>query len=80
MHSGDMSIPKSMYVFRNMQGTVKEQMFHNRCTLHDITEMGQDNICNEVTYLLGFFPLFVYHISNVYSFGCRISYLHQKLQ
>jgi hypothetical protein len=51
MHSGDVSIPKIMDVFRSMQGTVEEQMFHNQCALHDITEMRQDNICNEVTYL-----------------------------
>jgi hypothetical protein len=68
-----------MDVSRSMQGTVEEQMFHNRRTLHDITKMKQDSICNEVTYLL-FFLLFVYHISNIYSFGCRISCLHQKLQ
>jgi hypothetical protein len=55
MHSGDVSIPKIMDVFRSMQGTVVEQMFHNRRTLHDIMEMRQDNICNEVTYLLFFF-------------------------
>jgi hypothetical protein len=55
MHSRDVSILKIMDVFRSMQGTVEEQMFHNRHTLHDITEMRQDNICNEVTYFL-FFP------------------------
>jgi hypothetical protein len=55
MHSGDVSIPKIMDVFRNMQGTVEEQIFHYRCTLLDITQMRQGNICNEVTYLL-FFP------------------------
>jgi vancomycin permeability regulator SanA len=54
MHSGDVSIPKIMDVFRSMQGTVVEQMFHNQRTLHDIMEMRQDNICNEVTYLLFF--------------------------
>jgi hypothetical protein len=60
MHFGDVSIPKIMDVFSSMQGTVEKQMFHNRRTLHDITKMRQNNICNEVTYLLFCFPLFVY--------------------
>jgi hypothetical protein len=61
MHSGDVSIPKIMDVFRSMQGTVEEQVFHNRRTLHDIAEMRQDNICNEVTYLLFFSAICVPH-------------------
>jgi hypothetical protein len=55
MHSGDVYIPKIMDVFRSMQGTVEEQMFHNQRILHDIIEMRQDIICNEVAYLLFFF-------------------------
>jgi hypothetical protein len=61
MHSGDVSIPKIMDVFRNMQGTVEEQIFHYRCTLLDITQMRQGNICNEVTYLLFFSAIRVPH-------------------
>jgi hypothetical protein len=61
MYSRDVFIPKIMDVLRSMQGTVEEQMFYNRRTLHDITEMRQDNICNEVTYLLFFSAIHVLH-------------------
>jgi hypothetical protein len=75
-HSGEENVPKIIDMFRSMQGSIEEQMFHNRYTLHEITELRKDNIYNEVTYLFLFFSFHGIYI--LHSFGCRISYSHQK--
>jgi hypothetical protein len=36
---GERSVPKIIDVFRRMQGTMEEQMCHNRRTLQEITEI-----------------------------------------
>jgi hypothetical protein len=51
-HSGDKSFPKILHTIRSMQGTMEEQMFHNRQTLQNITEIRIDNIDDGVTYFL----------------------------
>jgi hypothetical protein len=53
-HSGDRSFPKILHTIRSMQGTMEEQMFHNRQTLQNITEIRIDNIDDGVTYFLFF--------------------------
>jgi hypothetical protein len=76
-HSGEENAPTIIDMFRSMQGSIKEQMFHNRRTLHEITELKNDNIDNEVTYLF----IFIFSFCGIYilhSFGCRISCSHQE--
>jgi hypothetical protein len=51
-HTGDESFQKIMDMFKNFQGTMKEQMFHNRQTLKEITKVRKDNIYNNVRYLI----------------------------
>jgi hypothetical protein len=50
-HSGENSVPKIIDIFRNMRGSIEEQMFHNRRTLQEITEIRKDDIHNGVIYL-----------------------------
>ncbi|XP_062190232.1 replication protein A 70 kDa DNA-binding subunit B-like isoform X4 [Phragmites australis] len=42
-YSNDETLPKIMEVDKSIQGTVEEQMFYNRRTLQEITEMRHDN-------------------------------------
>jgi hypothetical protein len=37
VHHGEESVPKIINIFRRMQGTMEEQMCHNRTTLQEIT-------------------------------------------
>jgi hypothetical protein len=53
-HSGEHSVPKIIDIFRNMQGTIEEQIFHNRRTLQDIKEIRKDDINNGVIYFFCF--------------------------
>jgi hypothetical protein len=59
-HSGEENVPMIIDIFRSMQGSIEEQMFHNRRTLHEIIELKKDNIHNEVTYIFYFFPFAVF--------------------
>jgi hypothetical protein len=73
-YSGEENVPKIIDMFRSMQGSIEEQMFYNRYTLHEITELRKDNIYNEVTYLFLFFPftVFIYYILLVVGFPVHI--------
>jgi hypothetical protein len=51
-HSGEDNVPKIIDIFRNMQDTIEEQMFHNRRTLQDIKEIRKDDIDNGVIFFL----------------------------
>uniref|UniRef100_A0A0A9DJ53 Replication factor A C-terminal domain-containing protein n=1 Tax=Arundo donax TaxID=35708 RepID=A0A0A9DJ53_ARUDO len=42
-YSNDETLPKIMEVDKSIQGTIEDQMFYNRRTLRDITEMRHDN-------------------------------------
>ncbi|XP_062199896.1 uncharacterized protein LOC133902313 [Phragmites australis] len=42
-YSNDETLPKIMEVNKSIQGTLEEQMFYNRRTLQEITEMRHDN-------------------------------------
>jgi hypothetical protein len=53
-HSGKGSFSKILLTIRSMQGTIEKQMFHNRQTLQNITEIRIDNIDDGVTYFLFF--------------------------
>jgi hypothetical protein len=55
--SGEESVPKIIDFLRNMQGTIEEQMFHNRRTLQDITEIRKDDIYVGVMYLFPCIPV-----------------------
>jgi hypothetical protein len=57
-HSGDESISNIMDILRSVQGTLEEQMLHDRMTLQEITEIRTDNIDAGVIYLLSCFILF----------------------
>jgi Fe2+ or Zn2+ uptake regulation protein len=76
-HSGEDSAPKIVDIFRNMQDTIEEQMFHNRRTLQDIIEIRKDNIDNGVIYLFllsGYIlvDVFIYYISIVSFVGLYV--------
>jgi hypothetical protein len=58
-HLGEDSVTKIIDIFRNMQGTTEEQIFHNRRTLQDITEIRKDDINNGVIYLFLSFLLYI---------------------
>jgi hypothetical protein len=53
-HFGEGSFLKILHTIRSMQGIIEKQMFHNRQTLQDITEIRIDNIDDGVTYFLFF--------------------------
>jgi hypothetical protein len=60
-HSGEENVPTIIDMFRSMQGSIEEQMLHNRRTLHEITELKKkDNIDTEVAYLFYFSPFAVF--------------------
>ncbi|KAF0910071.1 hypothetical protein E2562_001307, partial [Oryza meyeriana var. granulata] len=42
-HSSEETVPKMVEVDKSAQGTIEEQMFYNRKTLRDITEMRHGN-------------------------------------
>ncbi|EEC82987.1 hypothetical protein OsI_28022 [Oryza sativa Indica Group] len=42
-HSDEQNLPKLMEVDKSTQGTLEEQMFYNRKTLQEITNMGHDD-------------------------------------
>jgi hypothetical protein len=48
-HFGDERFPKIVHTIRSMQGTIEEQMFHNRWTSQHIIEIRIDNIDDGVT-------------------------------
>lgn len=47
-HSDEQSLPKLMEVDKSTQGTLEEQMFYNRKTLQEITNMGHDDTKSQV--------------------------------
>jgi hypothetical protein len=53
-HSEKGSFSKILLTIRSMQGTIEEQMFHNRQTLQNITKIRIDNTDDGVTYFLFF--------------------------
>jgi len=45
-------VPKLMDVDKSTKGTIQEQMFYNRRTLQDITQMRHDNPTDQVQYTI----------------------------
>jgi hypothetical protein len=81
-HSRDESISNIMDIFRSVQGTLEEQMFHDRMTLQEITEIRTDNIYAGVIYLLSCFHIIsvnilIYDIFNFDYFVYRM-FFHIK--
>lgn len=44
------NVPKLMEIDKSTQGTVEDQMFYNRRTLHDIKQMRHDNPTDQVKH------------------------------
>jgi hypothetical protein len=50
-YSADKTFPKVLIMRKGTQGSVQEQMFHNRRTLQEITQIREDNIDDNVMTL-----------------------------
>jgi hypothetical protein len=47
----DENIPKALIVRKGTQGSVEEQIFHNRMTIKEVTQIREDNIEDNVMTL-----------------------------
>ena len=50
-HGGEESLPKMMDIGKITQGTIEEQMFHNRRTLQEITNLREIDTYDQVILL-----------------------------
>ena len=53
------NVPKLMEVDKSTQGTLEDQMFFNRKTLQEITQMRHENPTNQVLHEFHIFYFFI---------------------
>jgi hypothetical protein len=65
-YSVDENIPKALIVRKGTQGSVEEQIFHNRMTIKEVTQIREDNIEDNVMTLCSLILIWYRQIINWY--------------